>query len=198
MTDRTRQSLMNGSENMAMNPDELVKKWEHRLELTTAIPTWTEPHALAYCAEIASRSLFMVELGTYMGASAAVMLNANPRLHLWCVDTFEVFGTEKITRMFLWRPISEGRCELIVGNSERAAGMLPHMRGKLDAVWVDDGHATEDVKRDISCFLPLLKSGGILFGHDFDIPFNDVAIGVKASLPTWDIPVPRVWSYTKP
>lgn len=184
-----------------MNSVDLVAKWHHVLDESAHIPTWTEPASLAYCAEIASRSTYMVELGTYLGASALTMLCANFDLHLWCVDIFTAFEfNEQVAAHFLRQQITAGRCELIKGDSRRAAGMLEHLRGKLDAVWVDDGHATEDVKRDIASFLPLLKSGGVIFGHDFDVPHNDVALGVSQSLPSnsWTIPVHRVWSYTKP
>lgn len=179
-----------------MRPDQLIDKWKHVLAQALHVFTWTEPASLAYCAEIASRSLVGVESGTYMGASAFVMLRANPKLHLWCVDKFEVAGTEMVSRYFLSKEIAEGRCEIIVGDSERAAGMLQHV--SLDMAWIDDGHATEDVKRDIRCLLPLIRPGGVIFGHDFDVPHNDVALGVIASLPHWEMPVPRVWSYTKP
>lgn len=178
--------------------DYLVSRWGLMIRKSDHIWTWTEDHCLAYCAEQALHGSNGVELGTYLGRSAKVMLDANPQLHLWCVDTFETAGVQHTARHFLAKEIAESRCELIVGNSERAAGMLQHMAGKLDFVWVDDGHATEDVKRDIRCFLPLLRSGGILFGHDFDVPHNDVALGVIASLPRYDIPVPRLWSYVKP
>lgn len=185
-----------------MSPNQLIQKWQHVLDLRekARIPTWTESWSLAYCCEMASKSSHAVELGTYMGASAFVMLKANPKLHLWCVDTFAVFGTKEITENFLDKEIKDGRCEIIVGDSQRGSEMLRHMTGKIDSVWVDDGHATEDVKRDIRCFLPILRSGGTLYGHDFDVPHNDVALGVIASLPanSWSIPVPRVWSYTKP
>lgn len=180
---------------------DLVEKWQWVLKLAQHIPTWTEPASLAYCAEIASQSSHMVELGTYLGASAYVMLMANPSLHLWCVDTFNAFAFHyHVANYFLRNEIVLGRCELITGDSLRGAEMLQHMKGKLDAVWVDDGHATEDVKRDIRCFLPLIRSGGVLFGHDFEVPHNDVALGVIGSLPpgSWDIPVPRLWSHRKP
>jgi predicted O-methyltransferase YrrM len=164
------------------------------------IPTWTEPATLDYCRDIAQGSDFMVESGTYMGASARAMLARNPHLHLWCVDKFMVFGTEKVTRMFLSRWITGGQCEIIVGDMDNAGEMLAHMRGKIDAIWVDDGHAEEDVRRDIRNALPLLRPGGILFGHDFDVPNNDVARGVLSMLPAAEIthPVHRVWQWRKP
>ena len=164
------------------------------------IPTWTELETLAYCAEIARKSSFVVESGVYMGASSRVMLEANPTLHLWAVDKFMVFGTEAITRLFLREWIEDGNCELIVGDMDRAGEMLAHMKGKIDAVFVDDGHSEEDLKRDIRNALPLLRSGGILFGHDFDIPHNDVARGVLSIFHVEQLtfPVTRVWQYIKP
>lgn len=180
-----------------MNIKALVEKWRSKVEHSDHVFTWTELESLCYIAEVASKTKLMVEVGTYMGRSAKVALDAGCE-HLWCVDLFMVAGTQKVTEYFLRDYIREGRCEIIVGDSARGAAMLQHTRGKLDAVWVDDGHATEDVKRDIRSFLPLLRSGGELFGHDFDVPHNDVALGVIQSLPSWQIPVPRVWSYIKP
>lgn len=164
------------------------------------IPTWTEPATLCYLAELASHSDLAVESGCYMGASARAMLAATPRLHLWTVDKFMVFGTEQLTRQFLRPWLDSGRLEIIVGDSERAASMLQHVAGKLDFAFVDDGHAEEDVRRDIRCLLPLIKAGGILCGHDFDVPHNDVARGVLSMLPESQItfPVPRLWQFIKP
>lgn len=179
--------------------DKLISKWKDVIS-DLPIPTWTEPWALAYCAEIASLSTNMVELGTYMGMSALVMLRANPSLHLWTVDHFKAFAfNREVAEHFLKSYIREGRCEIITGDSARAGEMLSHMAGHLDAVWVDDGHAVEDVKRDINAFLPLIKRGGTLFGHDWEGD-NDVSRGVKALIPhnQIEVPVPRLWSYLKP
>jgi predicted O-methyltransferase YrrM len=163
-----------------------------------AVPTWTEPATLKFLSDLAAKSKFMVELGTYFGASSRPMLRASPGLHLWCVDTFEVFGSRHIAEMFLHEHIKSGRCEIIVGNSDRAAQMLQHMGGLLDAVFVDDGHQDWQVKADITNFYPLLKEGGVMVGHDWDGD-NDVAQGVKAVFPMnrIDIPVPRLWRVFK-
>ena len=183
--------------------DELVQKWGHIVlpqNRTPEIPTWTEPHCLAYCCEAASKASFGIECGTYMGASAAVMLQANPNLHLWAIDLFEVFGVQDVAeKMFLKQYIREGRLEIIKGDSAKGASMLQHMAGKIDYLWVDDGHSFLDLQRDISSLLPLLKPGKEIFGHDWDGD-NDVAQGVKSMLPLDEIriPVPRLWAYTKP
>lgn len=161
------------------------------------IPTWTEPEVLSFLEQMAKRSTHAVELGTYFGASARTMLKANPKLHLWCVDKFDVFGSRKIAELFLKEWILTGRCELITGDSSVAASMLGHMKGKIDACFVDDGHEDWQVLADIKNFLPLMSSGGVLCGHDWDGD-NDVARGVKQSGIQYDIPFPRLWRYVKP
>jgi predicted O-methyltransferase YrrM len=180
-----------------MTVEQLKSKWGHIVH-ANRIPTWTEDYNLAFCCEEASKAQFGVELGTYMGASAKMMLLANPKLHLWCVDKFSlVFGLETVANLFLQDEIVAGRCELINGDSEKGGQMLSHMQGKLDFVFVDDGHATEDVLRDIRWFYPLLKPGGVMFGHDFEVgnngEYNDVAQGVIRSGIKFDVPVPRMW-----
>jgi hypothetical protein len=41
----------------------------------------------------------------------------------------------------------------------------------LDAVFVDGSHLYDDVKRDIEAWMPKVRKGGILFGHDLnDLP----------------------------
>lgn len=41
---------------------------------------------------------------------------------------------------------------------------------KADFVFVDGGHLKEQVLADIKAWLPRVKKGGILAGHDFDAP----------------------------
>jgi predicted O-methyltransferase YrrM len=165
----------------------------------TEIPTWTEPETLKYLAALASKSTYAVESGTYMGASARAMLEQSA-VHLWCVDLFPVFGTEQVTKAFLQDWIADGRCEIIKGDMDKAGEMLAHMRGKIDLCWIDDGHAEEDLRRDIRNCLPLLRPGGLMIGHDFDVPHNDVARGVLSMIPREQLtfPKPRLWQFQKP
>ena len=170
----------------------LIDKWTLTVNRSDEIFTWTEHLTLCYIAEIASTAEYMVECGTYHGRTAKVIMDAGCK-HLWCIDLFIVPGDQHVTRHFLKKEIKDGRCELIVGDSQRGGQMLSHMKGKVDAVWVDDGHAKEDLIRDITCLGPLVKPGGLLFGHDYDGD-NDVAQGVHATGIKFEIPVPRVWA----
>lgn len=180
--------------------DELVKKWQHILDdpWIKSAPTWTEPHCLAYLAEQASKSEYALELGTYIGASALVMLRANPKLHLWTCDHFGAFwGNEAMARHYLSKEIAEHRCEIIVGDSKRAAEMLSHMKQRIDLCFCDDGHEAYQVLADITNCMPLISPNGVFCGHDYD-QTNDVAQGVHRSGIKFDIPVPRLWSHQRP
>lgn len=194
----------------------LLTKWRHVLDGVFNIPTWTEALTLAYLAELASRSTTIIECGTYLGASAKAMLLANPRLKLYCIDTFACQGeammlaylksqgatkgieqmtTYDICRHYTLRDeFNAGRCTLISGDSRAGSQNLAQFvpNGTIDAVWIDDGHAEEDVLRDIVCLMPFLKPGGEMVGHDYDGD-NDVARGVQMSGIKFDVPVPRMW-----
>ena len=161
--------------------------------------TWTEDQTLAVLGCYASQSKLIVESGVYMGASSYMMMRSAPAdAHMWGIDKFMVSGTEFVTRREMAPWIKSGAYEIIVGDSERGGQMLSHIAGKVDLIWIDDGHAEEDVLRDIRCLTPLLRSGGVMLGHDFDVPHNDVARGVIRSGIPYDIPCPRVWRYVKP
>lgn len=42
--------------------------------------------------------------------------------------------------------------------------------GSVDFLWIDGDHSYEGVKKDISLYLEKVKSGGIIGGHDFNVP----------------------------
>lgn len=48
----------------------------------------------------------------------------------------------------------------------------------LDICFLDAGHGYEDVSRDIKRYLPKIKPGGIICGHDYDFMHDDVVKAV--------------------
>jgi predicted TIM-barrel fold metal-dependent hydrolase len=54
------------------------------------------------------------------------------------------------------------------GFSHEIAALYPDRF--FDYVWIDAAHDYENVKRDIESWYPKLKSGGVLFGHDYPEP----------------------------
>jgi predicted O-methyltransferase YrrM len=181
-----------------MTNEELILKWKWAIEQNRHIFSWTGDVEAAYLADQASRAHLIVESGTYMGFSAAVMLAASADCHLWCVDPFTVAGTEQVTRYMLKKYISQHRCEIIPKRCGPAAEMLEYLRGRIDLIFIDDGHAYDDVVYDIQHLSPLLRSGGILCGHDYETPPNDVTRAVTDRLHGHREAVPRMWEWRKP
>lgn len=67
----------------------------------------------------------------------------------------------------------------------------------LDFVFLDADHAYEAVLADINAWLPKLKPGGVLAGHDFDRP-ETVQRAVLERLPQAIARPPRSWWYRVP
>lgn len=57
------------------------------------------------------------------------------------------------------------RVTILALPSDDAAKIIP--QEKVDFVWIDGDHTLDQVKRDILNYMPLVRSGGILGGHDY-------------------------------
>lgn len=84
--------------------------------------------------------------------------------------------------------------EFLHMTSVEASGKFEN--NSLDLVFIDANHAYKFVKEDIICWLPKVKIGGVLMGHDIDRYFKGVGIAVRELLFPVEI-VGRIWIYTK-
>jgi len=102
-----------------------------------------------------------IEIGSYTGESATLMLTHKPQMTLTCVDTWQ------------W-PLSEHYFDL----RARPWGLIKHKADSIDAasrynrdsfhlIYIDASHEYADVKRDIKAWLPKVKPGGVIAGHDY-------------------------------
>jgi predicted O-methyltransferase YrrM len=114
------------------------------------------------------RTLACVEIGVANGRSAAFLaaelINAghvHPQLGL--VDNS---GGNLSTAAHNLLPVA-GLVDMhaLCGNSWDMAGA--YQDASLDFVFVDGEHAYEAVKKDIAAWLPKVRPGGILAGHDY-------------------------------
>ena len=79
------------------------------------------------------------------------------------------------------------RCTLLRGHSpDLAAG-----QGPFDFVWIDGDHATDACTADIAAWLPTLKPGGWILGHDINWP--TVRAAVDAAVPGYLVGPDSVW-----
>ena len=145
----------------------------------------------------------MVEVGTWLGRSAAFLAveirRSGKNVSLWCVDTFRGTRGEAV----------HGPVVLNHGGSVRQAFELAMRRGgvrdliqvieseshtaaerfqeeSLDFVFIDADHSYEEVKRDIAAWIPKIKCGGVLAGHDHCEQFPGVVRAVTEAFSRYD------------
>jgi len=128
-----------------------------------------------------------VELGGFKGKSTSYMaveiINSGKNIKFDCVDLFidcPQGAGEEIKATFI-RNIEPVRhiVNLIIENSAKAAEL--YQDNSVDFVFIDADHSYEAVKKDIIAWMPKIKEGGILAGHDVYWP--DVNKAVKELLP---------------
>lgn len=122
----------------------------------------------------------IVEVGSWKGRSAAFMaveiINSNKKIKFDCVDTwkgsiehetYDVITEEKLYDVFLSNiePVKHIINPIRMTSIE--ASKL-YKDNSLDFVFIDASHEYEDVKADILSWLPKVKIGGILAGHDYN------------------------------
>ena len=135
-------------------------------------------HARASLAALYNKLGFRrgAELGVWNGEHAEVLCQYNPELSLLCVDAWEDFATrskhpcpEAFVKV---RLETEHRLSKYPGarilkqfNDDAARDVPP---GSLDFIFVDASHSYEAVLNDLETWVPKVKSGGIVSGHDYE------------------------------
>jgi hypothetical protein len=118
-----------------------------------------------------------IEIGSWKGKSAAYMAveiaNSQKNISFCCIDTWQgstehqnfhelkdlynIFSTNMSSLSNYFTPVKKTSLE--------AANMFEN--ASIDFVFVDGSHEYIDVKNDILTWLPKIKKGGILAGHDY-------------------------------
>lgn len=125
-----------------------------------------------------------IEVGTEQGAYAKVLCDCNPGVKLYCVDPWlaypgyrEHVSQEKLDGFYrkTRELLSPYRAELI---RETSLSAVDHFAdGSLDFVYIDANHEFSHVVADITAWLPKIRKGGIISGHDY-IRKKDMKFGV--------------------
>jgi len=136
-----------------------------------------------YVASIQSFSRF-VEIGVYSGASCAFLARhlvaRGTPFELYAVDLWDKVNTdtdyERIVTTPIWIEFTTRlqREHLLqhvrVVQKESAKAAADFADGSVDFAFIDANHAKEHVKADATAWLPKIKVGGMLSGHDYGEP----------------------------
>jgi hypothetical protein len=151
-----------------------------------------------------------VEIGAWMGKSASYMgveiVNSGKDIKFDVIDHFrgskeEVNTNHKAAKIHnlkglcvnnlrpFWStkhntdPYTRLDNMLKVVVSDSVGASQRYENGSLDFVFIDGGHSYKEVKADIQAWLPKVKKGGVLAGHDYSKSFPGVVQAVRELLP---------------
>jgi predicted O-methyltransferase YrrM len=127
-----------------------------------------------------------VELGAYKGKSTSFIVteinNRDKNIKFHTIDTFEGdSGSNDETEVNAYRNVIVSNMyeefnkntehlkeyfNVIVGKSDESSKFFED--DSVDVIFIDAGHSYESVIQDIKSWLPKIKNGGIMSGHDYN------------------------------
>lgn len=114
------------------------------------------------------------EIGVWKGLFSEVLLRANPKLHMLCVDPWTAYKDYlDHTRQDLMAEayesavhrLSRYHATIVRKFSGEAVKDVPD--GSLDFVYIDGNHSFLDCAQDLTWWSKKVRSGGIVSGHDY-------------------------------
>ena len=128
---------------------------------------------------IGKKNLVGVEIGVYKGNHAQAMLEKLDIKKLYLVDSYELYPGYRALIGRGWRSLPEimiyaqkvmkerGFDKKIVWLIMMSNQAVDKVKEKLDFVYIDGNHDYRYVMDDIVNWLPKVKKGGLIGGHDY-------------------------------
>jgi len=120
------------------------------------------------------------EVGVWRAETSCFLLRTYPRLRLLAVDSYPEGGMMGNESPEAFREAKQVAQERLAGfglrgalwlqDSLEAARSLPD--GLLDFVYLDASHWYQDVRNDLDAWIPKVRVGGAVMGHDFGLLSN--------------------------
>ena len=116
----------------------------------------------------------IAEIGTETGRYAEEICRAIPDVHLFCIDPWQAYDryADHVSQARLdhFYDVAANRLKPYHATLIRETSLdaAEHWGGPLlDAVFIDGNHHFDYVVRDIIAWAPLVRSGGMVCGHDY-------------------------------
>ena len=143
------------------------------------------------------KNLVGVEVGVYRGQHAREMLTDLDIKKLYLVDPWQKYDEYKEKKLGnqleeayydskkLLKEFDDGRVVWLKGFSVDIVKQIKD--NSLDFCYIDANHSYEFFKKDLEVWLPKIKQGGYIGGHDFDsnvdkVTLEGVEYGVKKAV----------------
>ena len=149
-----------------------------------------------------------IEIGVKSGRTILHLLSRLPGLHMTAIDPWadqellnqlDENGEHKSYEGAGWRHkefeakfrnhgrpyVDEGRLKILKGYSYSPEVLQKVKDNSVDFVFIDGDHSYEGCKKDIELYLPKIKKGGLIIGHD--VHWVGVNRAVRELLPTYKL-----------
>lgn len=153
-----------------------------------------------FLEKLVPRDATFVEVGCFAGAASEMILkHLNTQGFLTCVDPWDQtyyngqWNMDEIEDCFdRLNPKGEPRLHKMNRYSVDAATIF---RGsELDVVYIDAEHDELNVQSDIDAWLPKVRKGGLISGHDYTESWPDVIKVVKRNFPNYTVFPDFTWA----
>ena len=137
--------------------------------------------------------LKMVEIGSYAGESSEIWAKSGLFYKIICVDAWKneydqtdyASKTAELAEKKFDEIAAKYQCiNKFKSDSIKAANAFED--GSFDLVYIDAMHTYEAVKADIEAWLPKVRKGGFISGHDYNKVFGGVIQAVNEKFGTPD------------
>lgn len=146
------------------------------------------------CYNALGRPLRMLEIGSYRGESATIIMATCLVESLTCVDAWEN-GYDEVDVASYLTPMTDIEKQFdcavasftdkvfkVKAKSSDAVNMF--MDGYFDVVYIDGIHTYEGCKADIQNYIGKVVKGGFLAGHDY--PYPSIVKAIQDTIQTID------------
>ena len=171
---------------------------DEMLALARPIEGWMYDEELMWLFEQAKKCRSIAEIGVWCGRSTTALCcgvsQVVPPGVVYAIDHFrgspgedeqharartpeghDALQADATHNLGSW--IEEGSCMMCAGSSQEWAPLIP---SRLDMVFIDGGHDYDSLTADLDSYLPKIRRGGLICGHDRHWP------GVAKGIEHWD------------
>lgn len=183
-----------------------AERIEAAVNAALPVPGWMTEQELRHLASRAVTCSTMLEIGSWQGrATKAFAVALPPGSVIYCVDDWRgeqatPVDPHELRGAFythLMRELMLGKVIHLTTTSMSFARMMSsgwiNSITSFDYIFIDGSHDKASVIADVRAYLPFVAPGGILAGHDWQLP--DVRAGVLAMLPGAVCVAGSIWEW---
>lgn len=152
--------------------DHVVKKFDLDLNTKSPIPIYKINRTIMAQTLNELNLKVGAEIGVAKGDHAKILCDNIPDLKLYCIDVWEDYPgyneyIGRITRYYEKAKVLLSPYNCIFIKKFSMDAVKDFEDGSLDFVYIDGAHDFKNVAMDVCEWTPKVRTGGIVYGHDF-------------------------------